>query len=100
MKYVLATIFGIGLLFAFCFGGETLELKDRKDKESYSLGYQFGQNLKSQGVEINLDVYTSALKDALAGAAPRLSKEEIHKTITELRERVAAAHQTAPSSSK
>jgi hypothetical protein len=55
MKYVLSTIISIGLLFTFCFGGEKLELKDLKDKESYSLGYQFGQSLKAQGLDINLN---------------------------------------------
>ena len=30
------------------------ELKDQRDKESYSLGYQFGKKLKKQGVDINI----------------------------------------------
>jgi FKBP-type peptidyl-prolyl cis-trans isomerase FklB len=93
MKYVLATILSIGFLFTVCFGGEKLELKDQKDKESYSLGYQFGKSLKYQGLDINLEVYTSAIKDALGGVEPQLSKEEIHKTVTELQERIATARQ-------
>ncbi len=69
MKVVPAIILSLGFLFTplFCFGGEKLELKDQKDKESYSLGYQFGQNLKAQGLDINLEVYNSGIQDALGG---------------------------------
>ena len=35
MKYVMVVILSIGFLFANCFAGEKLELKDLKDKESY-----------------------------------------------------------------
>jgi hypothetical protein len=45
MKRVLTTILSIGFLFSICSAGEKIELKEQKEKESYSLGYQFGQNL-------------------------------------------------------
>ena len=93
MKYVLSTIISIGLLFTFCFGGEKLELKDLEDKESYSLWFQFGQSLKAQGLDINLEVYTSGIQDALGGTKPLLSQEEIHKTISELQKRIVTARQ-------
>jgi Domain amino terminal to FKBP-type peptidyl-prolyl isomerase len=67
MKYVLTTMLSIGLLFSYSFAAENPALKDQKGKESYSLGYQFGQSLKVQGLDINLEVYTSGIKDALSG---------------------------------
>jgi FKBP-type peptidyl-prolyl cis-trans isomerase FklB len=93
MKYLLAMILSIGLLYSPCFGAERPELKDQKDKESYSLGYQFGQSLKAQGLDINMDVYTSGIKDALYGTKPLLSQEEINKTVLEVQQRVATARQ-------
>jgi len=48
MKYLLTVILSIGFLFNICFAAEKIELKDQKEKESYSLGYQFGQSLKSK----------------------------------------------------
>ena len=94
MKYVLATILILGLMtFNFCLAADKLELKDQKDKESYSLGYQFGQSLKYQGLEINLEVYESGIKDALGGTNPLLSREEIQKTVSEIQQRVMAARQ-------
>jgi FKBP-type peptidyl-prolyl cis-trans isomerase FklB len=93
MKYVLGTILSIGLLFGACFGAENVELKDQKDKESYSLGYQYGQNMKAQGVSLNLEVYTSGIKDALVGTKPLLSQEEINKTVLEFQQRIVARRQ-------
>jgi len=93
MKYVLITILSIGFLSSLCFAGEKVELKDQKDKESYSLGFQFGQNLKSQGVEINLAIYTSGIQDALGGKESQMTSEEIRVTITALQQRLGAAQQ-------
>ena len=93
MKHILAAIVSIGLLFGVCSAADKLELKDQKDRESYSLGYQFGQNMKAQGVELNLKVYTSGIEDALRGTNPTLSEEEIHKTISDLQKRIATAQQ-------
>ena len=93
MKYVLITLLSIAFLFGVCHAEEKLELKDQKDKESYSLGYQFGKNLKFQEVDINLDVYTSGIKDALGGKESQMSQEEIRTTISDLQKRITAERQ-------
>lgn len=95
MKCIIAAIISIGLLFGVCLAADKLELKDQRDKESYSLGYQFGESLKIQALDVNLDVYTSAIRDALAGKAPQLSQEEIRATIMDLQKRAMAAQQKA-----
>ena len=95
MKYLLITLLSIAFLFSVCFAQEKLELKDQKDKESYSLGYQFGQSLKSQGVDINLDIYASGIRDALGGKESQMTPEEIRATITSLQQRLMAAQQKA-----
>ena len=93
MKYVLVVILSISFLISICFAAEKLELKDQKDKESYSLGYQFGQGLKAQGLDINLEAYTSGIQDALGGTAPSLSQEEMQRTVLDLQKRLMAARQ-------
>ena len=95
MKYAVVTVLTVGLLFRLCFAGEKIELKEQKDKESYSLGYQFGQNLKSQGVDLNLDVYTSGIRDALGGKESQMPPEEIRATIMSLQQKLMAAQQKA-----
>ncbi len=91
MKYVLVILFIMGFLFNICYADGTIELKDQRDKESYSLGYQYAQNLKAQGLNINLDVYISGIKDFFEGKQPAITPEEIQETISEVRARVRAA---------
>lgn len=93
MKYVVTTLVTFILLFSIGHAGEKLELKAQKDKESYSLGYQFGHAMKLQGVDISLDAYTSGIRDALAGSNPQLNKEEMQKLVLEIQKRVATARQ-------
>jgi len=95
MKRLLPVLTGLGLLSGVCLAGEKLELKGPKEKESYSLGYQFGENFKKQGVAIDLDVYTSGIRDALGGKEPQMGKEEIRATLTNLRQRLMAEQQKA-----
>ena len=56
-------------LLAFpLFGQEkSPQLKDTKDKVSYSIGMQIGFNLGRQKVDINPDILAAGIKDALAG---------------------------------
>lgn len=93
MTRVLATVLSISFFFSICYAGDKLELKDQKDKESYSLGYQFGQNLKAQNVEINVEVYTSGIRDSLGGKDSLMTQEEIRTTISDLQKRIAAVRQ-------
>ena len=95
MKHILGAIMSIGLLFGVCSAADKLELKDQIDRESYSLGYQFGESMKMQGLEINLDVYTAAIRDALAGKEGQMSSEEMRSAVIGLRQRVAAVQQKA-----
>jgi FKBP-type peptidyl-prolyl cis-trans isomerase FklB len=95
MKQVAAAVLSIVLLSGVCSAAEKLEMKDQKDRESYSLGYQFGESLKMQGIDINLDLYGSAIRDALGGKEPRMSAEEMRSAVMGLRQRVAVAQQKA-----
>ncbi len=93
MKNVLGAILAVGILFAVCSAEEKSELTEQRDKESYSLGYQFGKNLKFQGVDIDLDVYTLGVRDGVEGKAPRMTPEEIRSTISALQQRLKVAQQ-------
>jgi FKBP-type peptidyl-prolyl cis-trans isomerase FklB len=90
---IFLSLLGVFLLFSVGAADEKQKLNDRKDKESYSLGYQFGQSLKYQGLEINLDVYTAGIRDALGGKDSLMSQEEIRSTVGEVQKRFVAARQ-------
>src|SRR5437773_6012553 len=65
-------------LIAFpLFGQEkSPQLKDQKDKVSYSIGMQIGFNLARQKVDINPDILAAGIKDSLAGK-PQLTPDQV-----------------------
>lgn len=58
------------------------DLKTPKDSISYSLGVLIGQNLKKQGLtDIDPAVFTSAMKDAIAGSPTKLDPASANKCV-------------------
>ncbi|MEP6603669.1 MAG: FKBP-type peptidyl-prolyl cis-trans isomerase [Spartobacteria bacterium] len=58
------------------------ELKDLKDKVSYSIGLNVGFNFKKQNVDLNTDALLAGVKDALSGRKPLLTENEVRETMT------------------
>src|SRR5438128_10893102 len=78
----LIVIFSTSLLVLPLFGQEkSTQLKDQKDKVSYSVGLQIGFNLSRQKVDINPEVLSAGIKDALAGK-PQLNPDQIKEVMT------------------
>ena len=86
---------GLGLLLSFCTPEKKMELKNDKAKESYSVGYQFGQNLKKMEADLDAEVLAAAIRDGLSGKESRLSDEEMRAALTNLREKTVAAMQAS-----
>jgi FKBP-type peptidyl-prolyl cis-trans isomerase len=61
---------------------EKLELKTQKDKLSYSLGMEIGNNLKKSDIEIDQAIYQQGMKDALAGSKTLLTEQEASEIIS------------------
>lgn len=57
------------------------QLKDQKDKASYSIGYDIGSTFKKQNVEMNVDAMIAGLKEGLGGKEAALTKEEREKVL-------------------
>jgi FKBP-type peptidyl-prolyl cis-trans isomerase FklB len=94
MKYF--TILAAVMSFTVAALGEEKppQLKDTKDKASYSFGVNFGKNFKSQNVDLNTDAFVAGLKDGISGKKPLLTDEEIRETMVafqkEMQEKQAA----------
>ena len=58
------------------------QLKDQKDKVSYSIGMQIGFNLARQKVDINPDVLSAGIKDSLAGK-PQLTPDQVKDVMAQ-----------------
>jgi len=73
----LSVLFLVGLVDA----QENLALKSQKDKMSYIIGMDIGTNLKKQSIDIEPGVLARGIKDALAGAKPLLTEQEVQETM-------------------
>lgn len=96
MRKVTMKLF-INLLILFCFSvlatpcvcaaESSPTLKTQNEKESYSIGYQVGQSIKTDGVEVNFEKLVQGLKDAINDKEARLSTDEMIKLIVDLKKK-------------
>ncbi len=80
----------IFLIPAIVYAESSSELKSEKDRISYSIGMDIGNNFKKQSLDIDPDVLSRGIKDALAGNKPLMSEQESAETMTKLRKQVMA----------
>ena len=90
MRPIRAALLVLVLLGGACAPDQKPELKDQKSRESYSLGYQYGQSFKRDGVEIDLKVFTGAMREGLEGRDPRMTPQDMRAAVKDLRQRVIA----------
>ena len=61
-----------------------------KQNMSYAIGTDIGKNLKRGGVELDLDVLSTALKEAMAGNPSKLSDQQVQEAIGSYRKEAMA----------
>jgi FKBP-type peptidyl-prolyl cis-trans isomerase FklB len=78
----LIVIFSASLLALPLFGQDkSTQLKDQKDKVSYSIGLQIGLNMGRQKIDISPDVLAAGIKDGIAGK-PQLTPDQMKEVMT------------------
>ncbi len=73
--------------------GDAPKLTDQKDKVSYSIGMDIGNNLKRQSIEIDPDLLLRGVKDAMSGGETLLTGEEARETLIALQKDLMAKEQ-------
>jgi FKBP-type peptidyl-prolyl cis-trans isomerase FklB len=63
----------------------------QNEKESYSIGYQVGVSMQTDGVEVDFERLVQGLDDAINAKEPRLGTEEMRKLIVDLKKRARDA---------
>jgi len=53
----------------------------QKEKVSYAIGWDIGSNIGRQNADIDIAVLTSGIKDAMSGAKPLLTEEEMREAM-------------------
>ena len=59
---------------------EKMQFKDTKDKSSYAIGVNVGNNFNKQKVPLNVDAFAAGVKDGIAGK-PKMTEPEIRETM-------------------
>lgn len=95
--FVLALLLGLGVPFVATAQDEkpAAPAADEKieGKVSYILGLNLGSNLKNDPFEIDIDRFVKGLRDALDGAKPEMSDEDMQATMQAFQQRILAEEQ-------
>ncbi len=85
MKLYLVPTLALGLMLGTGCAQEKPDLKDPKQKASYSLGADIASNLKKQGLDLDTKAMAAGVIDGYAGKAA-LTEAEIRDTLNSLRQ--------------
>jgi FKBP-type peptidyl-prolyl cis-trans isomerase FklB len=98
MKRLIIYLGAVGIA-SFGLAQDKPQLKDQKDKASYSIGYDIGETFKKQKIEVNVDALVAGLTEAMSGKDAAMTKEDREKTLQtfqkEMMEKQVAASKEA-----
>ena len=92
-----AGTFGILLLLATgCIAAEKkTELKDLKDRVSYSIGMNIGHDFKMQHLEINPEMVARGIRDQMCAAKMLMTQQDVKATLAEFQKQLKAKHEAS-----
>jgi FKBP-type peptidyl-prolyl cis-trans isomerase FklB len=94
MNHIIGAILLMGLLYGTARADETTgnshPLNEEKDRVSYSVGYQMGQDFRSQNTDISPEAFLKGIEDAMADAEPAISPEDMRSTLLEMKKKILA----------
>jgi FKBP-type peptidyl-prolyl cis-trans isomerase FklB len=89
MKTRLMTLCAVGMLAALVRADDKAAFKDPKEKSSYSIGANWGNSLKRQEVDVDLEAMIKGLKDGLGGKSV-LTDQELREALNALNQDLRA----------
>jgi FKBP-type peptidyl-prolyl cis-trans isomerase FklB len=81
MKFKWIAVLGVLFLAVPLSAEENIVLKDQKEKVSYSIGIDIGNNLKNLKVDMNLDLLVRGIRDVLSETKLLMTEQEIRSTM-------------------
>jgi len=84
MKLKLIFVLPLLLLVNLVYAQENQVLKSQKEKNSYAIGVSMGTSLKRQALDIDSNMLSQGIKDALSDGKLLLNDKEIRDTLTNL----------------
>ncbi len=92
MKAYIISSVAVGLLVASASGQEKMDLKDTKQRVSYSIGADIGKNFKRSEIEVDVKALSAGMADALTGKTA-LTEEEMKDTLQKFQTEMMAKMQ-------
>ncbi len=78
------------LLLVGLASAESQELKNDKDRLSYSMGVATGTQMKRQSVDVDVDMFAKGLRDSVSGGKLQMTEQEIQETLMKFQQEMAA----------
>jgi len=83
-------ILGVLIFSSQVYGEEGASLKSLKEKASYSIGLNIGNNMKNQSAEIDLEAFAVGFKDAFSEKEPKISENERQEALKQFQKEMMA----------
>src|SRR6267154_1136976 len=90
LKLILPACFGIAFLQAAVAADDKPALKDEKEKVSYAIGMNVGNNLKRGGYDIDVEVLAGAIRDMIAGTEPKMTEVQAREALNGYQKELSA----------
>jgi len=84
MKFLWSMLLGVVLLASQSGAEEKKAFQTPKEKQSYSIGADIGNKLKSQSIDVDPDALAQGLKDAISGNKLLMTEQEIKESLSSL----------------
>src|SRR5262245_29376337 len=82
MKLKLFALLGLIALAGVARAEEKKELKDQKEKVSYSLGMNIGNSFKARDIEVDYDALLQGIKDTISNKTTLMTEQEARQVYT------------------
>jgi len=90
LRMTLIASFVISVTALASYAATAAELKSNKQKYSYAIGFQIGNNLKREGAEVDVDAIAQGIKDVLTDAKLTVSMEDMQAAVLEMQKQQQA----------
>jgi FKBP-type peptidyl-prolyl cis-trans isomerase FklB len=100
MKLQLLVALGVVLLVSQVNAQEKPALKSQKEKMSYIIGMDIGNNLKKQSIDIDPNILAKGVKDAFSGSQSLLTEQEIRETTMAFQKEMMAKQEEVAKKNK
>jgi FKBP-type peptidyl-prolyl cis-trans isomerase FklB len=94
MMGTLAIVAALGTA-ANAVGADATALKTARDKTSYALGVEMGNNLKRQEIDLDVALLSQGISDVLSGGTPLLAEAEVREIMMAFQKDLMAKQQEA-----